>query len=133
MMKIVHYLNQLFGGMGGEDRAGVGPAGNLDRLPSGWATDWMRYPIGDRNGFAEGEFESVHGDIDTSSANKDPDRQVPLDVARSMEQEGRFSLHTELLSTTGNMGTVRDMTRIGTEMGRALIADGVQAAIVGST
>ena len=113
--------------------AGMVPAGNPDRLPSGWATDWMRYPIQDREGFAEGEFESVHGGIDTSFANQDPDRQVPLDAARSMEQEGRLSLHPDLLSTTGNMGTLRDMTRIGAEMGRALIADGVQAVIVGST
>ena len=113
--------------------AGMVPVGNPDRLPSGWATDWVRYPIHDLDGFAEGEFESVHGGIDTSFANQDPDRQVPLDVARSMEQEGRFSLHSDLWSTTGNMGTLRDMSRIGTEMGRALIADGVQAAIVGST
>ena len=113
--------------------AGIVPAGNPDRLPSGWATDWMKYPIQDRAGFAEGEFESVHGGIDTSFANRDPDRQVPLDAARSMEQEGRLSLHPDLLSTTGNMGTLRDMTRIGAEMGRALIADGVQAVIVGST
>ncbi len=113
--------------------AGMVPAGNPDRLPSGWATDWLSYPIHGREGFAEGEFESVHGGIDTSFANQDPDRQVPLDAARSMEQEGRLSLHPELLSTTGNMGTLRDMTRIGAEMGRALIADGVQAAIVGST
>ncbi|MXZ67947.1 MAG: glycine/betaine/sarcosine/D-proline family reductase selenoprotein B [Acidimicrobiia bacterium] len=113
--------------------AGIVPAGNPDRLPSGWATDWMTYPIQDRDGFAEGEFESVHGGIDTSFANQDPDRQVPLDAARSMEQAGRLSLHPDLLSTTGNMGTLRDMTRIGAEMGRALIADGVQAVIVGST
>ena len=113
--------------------AGIVPAGNPDRLPSGWATDWMTYPIQDRDGFAEGEFESVHGGIDTSFANQDPDRQVPLDAARSMEQEGRLSLHPDLLSTTGNMGTLRDMTRIGAEMGQALIADGVQAVIVGST
>ena len=113
--------------------AGMVPAGNPDRLPSGWATDWLRYPIQDREGFAEGEFESVHGGIDTSFANQDPDRQVPLDAARSMEQEGRLSLHPDLLSTTGNMGTLADMSRIGAEMGRALIADGVQAVIVGST
>ncbi len=113
--------------------AGMVPAGNPDRLPSGWATEWLSYPIHGREGFAEGEFESVHGGIDTSFANQDPDRQVPLDAARSMEQEGRLSLHPELLSTTGNMGALRDMSRIGAEMGRALIADGVQAAIVGST
>lgn len=113
--------------------AGIVPSGNPDRLPSGWATKWVAYPIHGREGFAEGEFESVHGGIDTSFANQDPDRQVPLDAARSLEEDGRFSLHADLLSTTGNMGTLRDMTRMGTEMGRALIADGVQAVIVGST
>ena len=113
--------------------AGIVPAGNPDRLPSGWATDWVTYPIHDRDGFGEGEFESVHGGIDTSFANLDPDRQVPLDAARSLEEHGRLTLHSDLLSTTGNMGTLRDMTRMGAEMGRALIADGVQAAIVGAT
>ena len=113
--------------------AGIVPAGNPDRLPSGWAKHWARYPIRDRSGFAEGEFESVHGGIDTSFANQDPDRQVPLDAARQMEARGRFSLHDELLSTTGNMGSLRDMTRIGREMAIALQADGVQAVIVGST
>ena len=113
--------------------AGIVPAGNPDRIPSGWATSWVKYPIQDRNGFAEGEFESVHGGIDTSFANQDPDRQVPLDAARIMETEGRFTLHDDLLSTTGNMGSLRDMTRMGAEIGQALIADGVQAVIVGST
>ncbi len=113
--------------------AGIVPDGNPDRLPSGWATQWYAYPIHDRDGFAEGEFESVHGGIDTSFANLDPDRQVPLDAARSLEEQGRFTLHGDLLSTTGNMGTLRNMTRIGTEMGRSLMADGVHAVIVGST
>ena len=97
--------------------AGIVPAGNPDRLPSGWARRWIKYPIHDRDGFAEGEFESVHGGIDTSFANLDPDRQVPLDAARTLEQRGRFNLYDDLLSTTGNMGTLRDMTRMGTEMG----------------
>ncbi len=113
--------------------AGIVPDGNPDRLPSGWATQWYAYPIHDRDGFAEGEFESVHGGIDTSFANLDPDRQVPLDAARSLEEQGRFTLHGDLLSTTGNMGTLRNMTRIGAEMGRSLMADGVHAVIVGST
>ena len=113
--------------------AGMVPSGNPDRLPSGWATHWVKYPIHDRRGFDEGEFESVHGGIDTSFANQDPDRQVPLDAARSLEEEGRFTLHRDLLSTTGNMGSLRGMTRIGSEMGQALVADGVQAVIVGAT
>ena len=113
--------------------AGIVPAGNPDRLPSGWATRWAKYPIEGREGFAEGEFESVHGGIDTSFANLDPDRQVPLDATRLLETDGRLSLHDELFTTTGNMGSLRDMTRIGAEMARALMADGVQAVIVGAT
>ena len=113
--------------------AGIVPLGNPDRLPSGWATHWAKYPIRDRNGFAEGEFESVHGGIDTSHANLDPDRHVPLDAARVLEAEGRFTLYDQLFSTTGNMGSLRDMTRIGREMARVLMADGVEAVIVGST
>ena len=113
--------------------AGIVPAGNPDRLPSGWASDWLKYPIEGRDGFAEGEFESVHGGIDTSLANRDPDRQVPLDATRLLETDGRLSLHDELFTTTGNMGSLRDMTRMGAEMARALVADGVQAVIVGAT
>ena len=113
--------------------AGIVPAGNPDRLPSGWATDWAKYPIGDLNGLDEGAFESVHGGIDTSFANLDPDRQVPLDAVRSLESGGLLTLHDHLFSTTGNMGSLHDMTRMGGEMARELIADGVQAVIVGST
>ena len=113
--------------------AGMVPPGNPDRLPSGWATRWARYPIHGRAGFDQGELESVHGGIDTSLANLDPDRQVPLDAARWLEADGRLTLYGDLFSTTGNMGSLRDMTRIGTEMARALIADGVQAVIVGAT
>ena len=113
--------------------AGIVPNGNPDRLPSGWAAHWARYPIRDRDGFAEGEFLSVHGGIDTSNANLDPDRQVPLDAARALEAEGRFTLYDHLFSTTGNMGALSDMTRMGEEMARALLADGVQAVIVGAT
>lgn len=113
--------------------AGIVPADNPDRLPSGWASHWAKYPIQGRNGFAEGEFISVHGGIDTSNANLDPDRQVPLDAARELEAEGRFTLYGHLFSTTGNMGSLQDMTRMGEEMARALQADGVQAVIVGAT
>lgn len=113
--------------------AGIVPAGNPDRLPSGWAKHWARYPIQGRNGFGEGEFESVHGGIDTSYANLDPDRHVPLDASRGLEQEGRFTLYDHLFTTTGNMGSLRDMSRIGREMARVLVADGVEAVIVGAT
>ena len=113
--------------------AGIVPTDNPDRIPSGWASTWAKYPLADRDGFAEGEYISVHGGIDTSFANADPDRQVPLDAARVLETDGQLELNEFFYSTTGNMGSLADMSRVGTEMAKAMIADGVQAVIVGST
>jgi betaine reductase len=61
------------------------PAGNPDRLPRHRAESWHAYPIeglGDLAG-----FESVHGGFDTTAANADPHRIVPLDAAHAMAEE----------------------------------------------
>ncbi len=113
--------------------AGIVPKGNPDRLPSGWATSWIKYPLEGVLDLEEGAFESIHGGIDTAPANADPDRQIPLDVLRELAAEDRVEVHEYLYSTTGNMGSIPNMSRIGAEMAKELVADGVQAVIVGST
>jgi len=113
--------------------AGIVPRGNPDRLPSGWATSWIEYGLEGLAGLESCSFESVHGGIDTSFANDDPNRQVPLDVARALEAEGRIELHEFLSSTTGNMGSIPEMQRLGAEIGDRLRRAEVTAAIVGST
>lgn len=112
---------------------GVVPKGNPDRIPSGWATTWGKYDISGLDDLTPEAFETVHGGFDTSKANEDPDRLVPLDAARALEREGRITIHPFLYSTTGNVGSIKAMTDIGSEIAAELISAGVQAAIVGAT
>ncbi len=113
--------------------AGIVPVGNPDGIPSGWATEWIEYSLEGLERLEAGTFESVHGGMDTSFSNEDPDRQVPLDAARVLEAEGRIVLHEYLSTTTGNMGSIPEMQRLGAEIGDRLRRAEVQAAIVGST
>jgi glycine reductase len=113
--------------------AGVVPKGNPDRIPSGWATNWGKYDISGLEDLTPEAFETVHGGFDTSKANEDPDRLVPLDAARDLERDGRITIHPFLYSTTGNVGSLKAMTNIGNEIAQELINAGVQAAIVGAT
>jgi glycine reductase len=112
---------------------GVVPAGNPDRLPGAWATRWAEYDISNLTDLAPRSFESVHGGFDTSHANEDPDRIVPLDVLRDLEDAGALRLDNRLYSTVGNMGSIEMMERLGADIARALHQSGVDAVIVGST
>ncbi|HEV7883295.1 MAG TPA: glycine/betaine/sarcosine/D-proline family reductase selenoprotein B, partial [Solirubrobacteraceae bacterium] len=82
---------------------GFVPAGNPDRLESARATKWVRHSLDGLDSADSGTFESVHGGFSTQWANADPNRILPLDVARELEREGAIGrLHGEYLGTTGN-------------------------------
>ncbi len=110
------------------------PAGNPDRLESARAKHWFRYSLAGRNALATGEFQSVHGGFSTVVANADPNRMLPLDVAREMEASGEIrALHPEYLVTAGNGTAVGDATHFGVEWAAELRRAGVQAAILTAT
>lgn len=110
------------------------PAGNPDRLQSARATRWLHYSIDGLDGLASGEWESVDGGFATTAANADPNRLVPLDVARALEREGAIgTLHGELLVTVGNGTSVATARGFGVEWAARLRAAGVQAAILAAT
>lgn len=111
---------------------GIVPKGNPDRIPSGWATKWAKYDIKGSELSAE-EFETIHGGFDTTAANQDPDRLLPVDAVRDLEKDGRVSLYPVLYSTVGNMGSITEMRRLGAEMAKELKAAGVDAVLVGAT
>ncbi len=95
---------------------GFVPAGNPDRLESARATKWVRHSLEGRDSVEAGEFESVHGGFSTQWANAEPNRILPLDVARELEREGAIGgLHSEYFATTGNGTTVADARRFGVE------------------
>jgi glycine reductase len=110
------------------------PSGNPDRLESARAKHWYRYPLTGRDTMAAGEFQSVHGGFSTVVANADPNRLLPLDVAREMEASGEIkALHPEYLVTAGNGTAVADATHFGVEWAAELRRAGVQAAILTAT
>lgn len=112
---------------------GVVPKGNPDRLPSAWSTRWGKYSLQGVLDLGSDAFETVHGGFNAAAGNEDPDRLIPVDVLRQLEGEGRVALHPYLYSTVGNMGLVKEMRRIGSEIAADLTSAGVQAVIVGST
>ncbi len=113
---------------------GFVPAGNPDRLESARATKWVRHSLDGLDSAEAGEFESVHGGFSTQWANADPNRILPLDVAREMEREGAIGrLHGEYLGTTGNGTTVADARRFGMEWAAELRQAKIQAVILTAT
>lgn len=113
---------------------GLVPDGNPGRLESSRATRWLRYSLDDKESMASGEFQSIHGGFSTVVANEDPNRILPLDVAREMEKEGRIGrLHSEYLVTVGNGMPIDSASGFGVEWAEELRKAGVQAAILTST
>ena len=113
---------------------GVVPRGNPDKIPSGWAKHWARYDIGETSDFTPDKWQSVHGGFDTTKLNDDPDRVVPLDVMRDLEEEEAIGkVHEYMYSTVGNIGYVADMKRFGEDIAAELQAAGVQGVILTGT
>ena len=114
--------------------SGLVPVGNPDRLESARATRWLHYSIAGKATAPAGEYMSVHGGYSTVWANQDPNRLLPLDVARELEKEGLIgSLHGEYLVTTGNGTTVPNARRFGVEWAAELRRAGITAAILTAT
>jgi betaine reductase len=113
---------------------GFVPVGNPDRLESARASKWIRHSLVGYDSADAGTFESVHGGFSTQWANAQPNRILPLDVARDLEREGAIGgLHTEYFATTGNGTTVADARRFGVEWAAELHQAGIQAAVLTAT
>jgi betaine reductase len=113
---------------------GFVPAGNPDRLESARASKWIRHSLAGYDSAEAGVFESVHGGFSTQWANAQPNRILPVDVARELEREGAIGgLHGEYFATTGNGTTVADARRFGVEWAAELHQAGIQAAILTAT
>jgi betaine reductase len=114
--------------------AGCVPQGNPDRLPTRRANTWLRYPLVDVDTMGADGYESVHAGFDTTAANEDPNRLVPLDAVRALEREGAFGhLHDVFFTTSGVDTPVATASTFGREMAEELREAGVQAVILTGT
>lgn len=113
---------------------GIVPHANPDHIESSSASKYGKYDIEGVDDLVEGEWETAHGGHDPVYANIDSDRVIPVDTLRELEKEGKIGkLHRYFYSTTGNGTAVASSKEFASEMGKELIADGVDAVILTST
>jgi glycine reductase len=114
--------------------AGCVPRGNPDRLPTRNANVWLRYDIAGARSLERGEFESVHAGFDTSAANDDPNRLVPLDAVRELERDRVVgAIHDAFYTTSGVDTPVATAARHGQEIAAELREAQVGAVILTGT
>jgi glycine reductase len=113
---------------------GLVPEDNPDRIESSSATRWARYPLTMLEHNQDPTFRSIHAGYDSQWVDADPDRMVPIDALRALAAEGVIGgIHDYFYVTTGTGTTVAHAERMGEEIARQLVADGVQAVIATST
>lgn len=113
---------------------GLVPEDNPDRIESSSATKWARYPIEMLERNEEPAFKSIHAGYDSRWVDADPDRMVPVDAARALVAEGVIGeLADHFYVTTGTGTTVTHAERMGEEIARELVNEGVQAVVLTST
>lgn len=113
---------------------GIVPLNNPDRLPAATAKHYCVYDISRVEVLGRGAYESVHAGYDPVAANENPNRIVPIDLMRRFEKEGRIgTLHRNFYSTTGNSTSVADAVRMGREIARELVTEGVHGVVMTST
>lgn len=114
--------------------SGLVPSGNPDGLESNRAHVWLAYPLDNLASLSPTDWETVHGGYDTSVANRDPNRLVPLDAVRHLVAERRIgALHETLYTTTGNSTPMATAAMFGQEIAQRLRAAQVRAAILTGT
>jgi glycine reductase complex component B subunit gamma len=114
--------------------AGCVPQGNPDHLPTRHANVWLRYPLDGLESLSPESYVSVHAGFDTTFANEDPNRLVPLDAVRELESEGRIGrLHDAFYTTTGVDTPVATAVKFGQEIAAELKSTDVSAVILTGT
>jgi glycine reductase complex component B subunit gamma len=114
--------------------AGCVPQGNPDHLPTRHANVWLRYPLEGVASMSPDAYVSVHAGFDTTFANEDPNRLVPLDAVRELEREGRIgALHDTFYTTTGVDTPVATAVKFGQEIAAELKSADVSAVILTGT
>ena len=113
---------------------GLVPKGNPDKIAGISATNWGAYSIKGFDDLKGEGYEISHGGYDGRFVQEDPNRLVPVDVLREMEQDGTLGkLYDEFLSTSGLSNPLANSRRLGREMAQKLKEEGVDAVILTST
>ncbi len=113
---------------------GLVPKGNPDGIESIGATRSGKYSLEGKIALEGKEFDICHAGYDSVFVKQDPNRLLPIDVVRMLEEEKRIGkLHNKFFSTTGVGTTVENARKIGRHIASELKEDGVSGVILTST
>jgi glycine reductase len=113
---------------------GLYPAGNPDGMPSANPDRFHAYSIHGLADLQASDWTICHTGYDSSFILQDPDRLVPVDAMRKLENEGVIGkLHEFYLGTTGLITTVENSRKIGRAMAEYIKKNNIDAAILTST
>jgi glycine reductase len=113
---------------------GIVPKGNPDRIESSYATKWLKYSLAGVKELSAERWQSIHGGYDTTTANENPNRVLPVDVLRELEAEGAIGrLLDEYWVFVGSGASTTSARRFAEEMARELVASSVEGVIFTAT
>src|SRR5439155_7983111 len=113
---------------------GIVPKGNPDRIESSYATKWLKYSLVGVKELTPDGWQSIHGGYDTSKANEDPNRVLPIDVLRELENEGAIGrLLEDYWVFVGSGASTTNARRFAMEMARDIVANSVEGVIFTAT
>ena len=113
---------------------GLVPKGNPDKIESRMATRFGIYGLKGVKRLEPGGYEVTHVGYDPVLVVEDPNRLVPVDVMRDLEEEGVIGkLLEKFYSTCGAVNVLVDMEKIGCAMARELKIEGVSGVVLTST
>jgi glycine reductase len=110
---------------------GLVPAGNPDGIAAYAATNWGAYDIEGVRDLKGADYEVSHRGYDTRYVEEDPDRLVPVDALRELEEAGVIgSLYERFISTSGLANPLANSRRLGREIAEKLKEESVDAVIL---
>ena len=113
---------------------GLVPKGNPDKISAYAATNWGSYDISGTSDLESDDYEISHRGYDTRYVEQDPNRLVPVDVLRELEQANIVGeIHGHFIATSGLANPLANSRRLGREIAQNLKDQGVDAVILTST
>ena len=113
---------------------GLLPRDNPDRIEAARATRYAGYSVEEFEREGAEKFQSIHRGFDTTLINEDPNRLLPVDALRELQQQGTFeSIHPRFFVTTGVATTMENARKIGEGIAHELAAAKVSGVILTAT
>jgi glycine reductase len=113
---------------------GLVTKGNPEGMPPGFTDRKVALSVAGLSRLEPEAFEVYHGGYDPQFVNADPNRLVPIDILRQLEQEHVISRLFDTVYSTAGLGmSLSNARRLGRDIALNLKREGVQGVILTST